>query len=174
MKVAIISVFLILFYSQMRQNNSVFQNSSFVEQNTQDQQLDSLFKLNINDEENVRITLPKKIDFELPDSTININVAEIADFNADNKKDVMLYLGACGTGGCMYGIFLKQYDDYYKMAFFEYLKGAEFNKEKNGTLSITSMEVIRPYDPSEVYVTKFKFDSKKYEYVLDTTYIDYN
>lgn len=66
------------------------------------------------------------------------------DFNADGKEDIMVYLGACGTGGCMYPIFLNQNKNYYKLAFMDYLKEAQFEKEKNGFISVKSYVEIEP------------------------------
>jgi hypothetical protein len=92
---------------------------------------DSLFILQVKISENfVRIIPPKDSDFELPDSTVKTEPFKNGDFNADGKEDILVYMGACGTGGCMYGLFLNQYDNYYKLAYFDYLKNAEFKIEK--------------------------------------------
>lgn len=138
-------------------------------------QQDSLFTLDINVDENfVKINAPKELDFELPDSSAKTEPFKTGDFNADNKKDVMVYLGACGTGGCMYGLFLNQYDNYYKLAFMDYLKGAEFKTDKNGLWIIKSFEEIEPYNPSKLQVSNFKFDKGKYYYHLDTTFVHHD
>ncbi|AIZ43043.1 hypothetical protein [Cellulophaga baltica] len=136
---------------------------------------DSLFRLDIIDNENfVRITIPEGIDFELPDSFAKTEPEKYADFNGDNKPDLMVYLGACGTGGCMYGIFLNQYDNYYKLVFMDYLKGTTFEKDENGFLSFQSYEEVTPMNPSKLYVTTFKFDPKAYAYKMDRTFIQTN
>ena len=134
--------------------------------------LDGLFKLDIKDNENyVRIIAPENSNFALPDSTAKREPYKCGDFNADKQQDVLVYLGACGTGGCMYGLFLKQFDNYYKLAFMDYLKNAEFKKDKNGLWTIESSEELEPYNPSKLQITIFKFDKNKYQYKIDTTYI---
>ncbi|ADV51296.1 hypothetical protein Celal_4053 [Cellulophaga algicola DSM 14237] len=136
---------------------------------------DSLFRLDIINNENfVRITIPEGIDFELPDSFAKTEPEKYADFNGDNKLDLMVHLGACGTGGCMYGIFLNQYDNYYKLVFMDYLKGATFEKDENGFLSFQSYEEAAPMNPSKLYVTSFKFDPKAYAFKIDKTFIQTN
>ncbi|RYY30858.1 MAG: hypothetical protein EOP46_21195, partial [Sphingobacteriaceae bacterium] len=90
----------------------------------------------------VRIIPPKNSKFELPDSLAKTETAKYGDFNADGKKDVLVYLGACGTGGCMYGLFLNQHKNFYKLAYLDYLKNAEFKVEKNGLWTIKSSEAI--------------------------------
>ncbi len=131
-----------------------------------------LFKLTIKDEENyIKIIPPQNSKFELPDSSAKKEPYKFGDFNADEKQDVLVYLGACGTGGCMYGLFLNQYDNYYKLAFMDYLKNAEFKIGKNGLWTIKSSEELEPYNPSKLQITVFKFDKKKYQYIIDTTYI---
>ena len=112
--------------------------------------------------------------FSQPDEDMNPEIHKSEDFNADKKEDLMIYLGACGTGGCVYGIFLNQYDNYYKLVFMDYLKGPDFKKDENGFLKISSYEEVEAYDPSRLYVTTFKFDQEKYTYLLDTSYISYD
>jgi hypothetical protein len=93
----------------------------------------SLFILEMIISDNfVRITPPNQSDFELPDKLAKTEPYGNEDFNADGKEDVLVYLGACGTGRFMYGLFLKQIDNYYKLAFMDYLKNPEFKVEKNG------------------------------------------
>ncbi len=136
---------------------------------------DNLFILKENISENfIRIIPPKNSDFELPDSLAKTEPYKYGDFNADGKEDVLVYLGACGTGGCVYGLFLNQYDDFYKLAFMDYLKNAEFKIEKNGFWTIKSSEELEPYDPSKIRITTFKFDKVKYTYEIDTSYIHYD
>lgn len=133
---------------------------------------DGLFKLDINLHENVvLLTPPENSDFELPDSFAKTEPYKSGDFNADGKKDMLVYLGACGTGGCMYGLFLNQYGDYYKLAFIDYLKNAEFKIDKDGLWTIESSEAIEPYNPSKLQITIFKFDKDKHQYQQDTTYL---
>ena len=133
---------------------------------------DSLFTLTDNISENfVRIIPPKNVKFELPDSSAKTEAFKYGDFNADGKKDILVYLGACGTGGCMYGLFLNQYKNYYKLAFLDYLKNADFKIEKNGLWTIQSSEELEPYNPSKIQIAAYKFDKKAYQYKLDTTYV---
>ena len=158
--------------SKQESNNS----TGLVIQKTSEQiqtvKQDSLFILDIKLNENfVRITVPKNSDFEFPDSSAKTEPYKFGDFNADKKEDILVYLGACGTGGCMYGLFLNQYDNHYKLAFMDYLKNAEFKIEKNGLWTIESSEEIEPYNPTKLQITTFKFDINKYQYKLDTTYI---
>ena len=133
---------------------------------------DSLFMLNEVISENfVRIIPPKNSDFDFPDSSAKTEPYKNGDFNADGKEDILVYLGACGTGGCMYGLFLNQYDKFYKLVFMDYLKNVEFKVEKNGLWTIKSSEELEPYSPSKIQITTFKFDENKYQYEVDTTYV---
>ncbi len=165
--------FLILISCQFKQEKKAVVNNVSIEQNVLSEiNGDSLFELDFIHEENfVRIKAPKQLNFSLPDSSAKIEPYKFEDLNTDGKDDVVIYLGACGTGGCMYGVFLNQYKNFYKLTFMDYLKGIEFEKEKNGFLSIKSYEEVEPYNPSKLYVTKFKFDEKKYQYKIDTTYM---
>jgi hypothetical protein len=136
---------------------------------------DSLFKLNEIIAENfIRIIPPKNSEFEFPDSSAKTEPYKHGDFNADGKVDILVYLGACGTGGCMYGLFLNQYDDFYKLAFMDYLKNAEFKVEKNGMWIIESSEELEPYNPSKIKISTFRFDKTTYKYKMDTTFVSYN
>ncbi len=131
---------------------------------------DSLFTLDIIDTENfIKINAPKNTDFSLPDKSAKIEPFKFADFNGDRKGDILVYLGACGTGGCMYGLFLNQYDNYYELAFMDYLKNPTFEKERNGFFAIKSFEEIEPYNPSKLNVSIFRFESNEYQ--LDTTFV---
>ena len=133
---------------------------------------EGFFKLHINLHENfVQVIPPENSDFELPDSAAKTEPYKSGDFNADGKKDILIYLGACGTGGCMYGLFLNQYDKYYKLAFIDYLKNPEFKIDKDGLWTIESSEEIEPYHPSKLQITIFKFDKEKYQYEQDTTFL---
>lgn len=117
------------------------------------------------------ITPPAGSDFSLPDSSDEIYAYEYRDFNTDNKEDVLVRMGACGIGGCMYGLFLNQHDNHYKIAFFDYLKNVEYETDENGFWLMRSIEELRPYDPSVVAITIYKFDKTTYFYQLDTGYI---
>ncbi|UQB69988.1 hypothetical protein [Epilithonimonas zeae] len=119
----------------------------------------------------VKIIPPKNSDFEFPDDEAKLEPYKHGDFNADGKQDILVFLGACGTGGCMYGLFLNQSDNYYKLAFMDYLKNPEFITEKDGLWTIQSSEELEPYNPSKVQVTTFKFDKKTDQYELDKTYV---
>ena len=74
----------------------------------------------------------------------------------------------------MYGLFLNQYDNFYKLVFMDYLKNAEFEVEKNGLWTIESSEELEPYNPSKIQITTFKFDKSNYEYVRDTSFVHYD
>ncbi|GAA0737748.1 hypothetical protein [Gaetbulibacter jejuensis] len=173
MKTSIVLIFLFLFSCQtkkgQKENTDI---SNFKQTDKSINKNEHLFTLNeINSENLVKIIPPKNSDFELPDSTAKTEPYKNEDFNADGKNDIMVYLGACGTGGCIYGIFLNQNQNYYKLVFMDYLKGAEFEVENNGFISVKSYEEIEPYNPSKLSVTKFKFNETKYKYELDTTYV---
>lgn len=122
-------------------------------------------------EDFVGIKAPEKSNFELPDSSAKTEPFKLGDFNADNKEDILVYLGACGTGGCMYGLFLKQYGNYYQLGFLDYLKNAEFRTEKNGLWTIQSSVEVEPYNPSKLQVSIFKWNNNKSYYELDSTYV---
>ena len=132
----------------------------------------NLFRLELKlHEDFVGIKAPKKSNFELPDSSAKTEPFKLGDFNADNKEDILVYLGACGTGGCMYGLFLNQYANYYQLALLDYLKNVEFKTEKNGLWTIQSSVEVEPYNPSKLQVSVFKWDKNKLHYELDSTYV---
>ena len=136
---------------------------------------DSLFQLAYIKAENYfRITPPKKSNFHLHDSSAILTAYKFEDFNGDKKEDVMIDFGGRGTGGSEYGIFLNEYGTYYRLVFMDYLKGPQFEKEKDGSWSISSYEELRAYDPSRLHVAVFKFDQENYYYDLDTAYIYYD
>jgi beta-galactosidase/beta-glucuronidase len=148
---------------------------SIIEEEKEQENPDSIFQLDISGAENiVLITNPKSSNFSVPDEDEENYVEEFKDFNGDGLEDVMVYLGACGTGGCMHAIFIKQYENYYKLAFSDYLKGPSFETNKNGGLLISSYEEVDAYDPSKLYVNTFKFNPETYWYELDTNYIYYD
>lgn len=133
---------------------------------------DSLFKLEIQANENsVKIVAPAHSNFVLPDSSTKAIPYKLGDFNADKKEDMLLNLGACGTGGCIYGLFLNQYGNNYTLAFMDYLKNIEFRVENSGCWAIVSSEEVDPYNPYKSQVSIFTFDAYKYAYELDTTYL---
>lgn len=169
------TLLLILFSCQEIRENKIEVTKHEKSENRQqkgEENFEGLFKLDIKDEENfIRIVAPKNSNFTLPDSTAKTEPYKFGDFNADKKQDVLVYLGACGTGGCMYGLFLNQFENYYRLAFMDYLKNVEFKKGKNDLWTIESSEEIEPYNPSKLQITIFKFDKKKYQYIIDSTYI---
>jgi len=176
MKSAIGFILLVLISCQTKQEQKhITDESSFSQIDKSINYKDSLFILNeIINENFVRIIPPKNSDFEFPDSSAKTEPYKNGDFNADGKEDILVYLGACGTGGCMYGLFLNQYDKFYKLVFMDYLKNAEFKVEENRLWTIESSEELDPYNPSKIQITTFKFDKSKYQYTLDTTYVYYN
>lgn len=136
---------------------------------------DSLFVIIKNVQENsVQIVPPKSSNFILPDSAITIHPFKYGDFNADGKEDILVSLGACGTGGCVYGLFINHDENHYSLAFMDYLKNVEFEITENGFWTIFSSEEIEAYNPSKLFVSIYKFDKKTYIYVLDSTYIHYD
>ena len=146
-----------------------------IEEEREGEHPDSLFAITfIGHEKQIELKPPKYSSFSFPDGEENIAVEHFKDFNGDGETDVMVYLGACGTGGCVYAVFINQYDDYYKLAFNDYLKGPAFEKDENGALLINSYEEVEAYDPSKLHVTTFKFDSEYYQYLMDTIYIFYD
>lgn len=175
MKNTIGCILLVLISCQAKQEKGITKKSSSSQTNELINNNDSLFILNEKSSENfVRIIPPKDSDFEFPDSSAKTESYKNGDFNADGKEDILVNLGACGTGGCMYGLFLNQHDNFYKLVFMGYLKNAEFKVEENGLWTIQSSEELEPYHPSKIQITTFKFDKRKYEYKLDTTFVHYD
>lgn len=161
--------------TKQEQKNISNESSSTSQTNTTINNKDSLFILNeIRSENFVEIITPKNSDFELYDSSYKTRPYKNGDFNADGKEDILVSLGYEGTGGCMYGLFLNQNDNFYKLVFMDYLKNAEFEVEKNGYWTIRSSEELEPYNPSRIQITTFKFDKSNYEYVMDTSFVDYD
>ncbi len=136
---------------------------------------DSLFIVikNVN-ENSVQIVPPKSSNFTLPDSTFIIYSFKRGDFNADGKEDILVNLGACGTGGCVYALFINQDENHYSLAFKDYLKNIEFEISENGFWTIFSSEELEAYNPSKLFVSIYKFNKKTYLYELDSTYIHYD
>lgn len=141
---------------------------------------DSLFLVRLNlDDHFVQIFPPKisknVVPAEYPNQDqewVRIDEFEAdRDFNGDQKTDVIVCFGGCGSGGCMYGVFIKQFGSYYRLAFFDYLKNKEYEIEKNGCLKIVSSEELNPYDPSQLQISSFWYDKRKHAYQLDTSYV---
>lgn len=133
---------------------------------------DTLYVLeNTNDENLLLITVPVNSKLELPDSSGKVELVKSGDFNADKKNDKMVNLGACGTGGCMTGVFLNHHDNHYTLAFGDYLKNPEFEIDRKGLWTIISSEETEPYNPSKRQISVFKLDKKKKYYVLDKTFV---
>lgn len=166
-------IFLLLFSCHTKPENKIVSENSITDnKSVSEDNPTKLFLLHIKTEENlVRIEPPKGSDFSLPDSSVKNQLFKWEDFNADNKEDIMVYMGACGTGGCVYAVFLNEYDDYYSLAFMDYLKGVEFKKEKNGLTSIKSYEEMEAYNPSKLYVRTYTLDNVNRQYELDTTFV---
>lgn len=165
---------LLMFFQPKHQSRNTISNDSkfTLAQIKHELKQDSLFQLNIDRRKKlVNIIVPKNSTFQFPDNTAKNKVIKLGDFNADNKEDVLVKLGGCGTGGCICGLFLKQRDNYYKLALLEYLKNIEFKIAKNGSWMIESSEPVEAYNPLKSQITVYKFDKKKYQYVLDTSYL---
>lgn len=129
------------------------------------------FKIeHIDDGKAIEIFPLNHTEFELPDSSWEISVFQIMDFNADQKSDLMLNMGACGTGGCIYNIFLQAEENTYCLALSSYLKNTEFIEVEDASINILSSETVRPYDPSEIQYYLYRFIPSEQEYNLDTTY----
>lgn len=175
MKYNICVILFLIFFQTKKEHISTVNSQNAEQADNSINNRDGLYILKVNIKEDfVTIIPPKNSNFELPDSTAKIEPFKNGDFNADFKEDILVYLGACGTGGCMYGLFLKQYDNYYKLAYYDYLKNAEFKIEKDGLWTIESSEELEPYNPSKIQITTFKFDKNTYQYKLDTTYVHYD
>lgn len=119
----------------------------------------------------LKIILPEKFDFSFLDYYSEIKLFKFADFNSDKRKDILVNVGACGTGGCMYALFINIDRNYYKLAFMDYLKNPEFGFDKSGFLMIKSSESIMPYDPSKVQVTIFRYNPKLQSYDLSEIFV---
>lgn len=158
MKIPVVLIILTLFSCQNKLETKINpKKTTSVKQGALTKNQDSLFVLAKTDNENfVRITAPENSNFEFPDSSDEIELIKTGDFNADNKQDKMVNLGACGTGGCMIGVFLNQHDNYYTLAFMDYLKNPEYEIDKNGLWIIKSSEEIEPYNPSKLQISIFK------------------
>ena len=136
------------------------------------QEGNGFFIINMQPNSNmVEVIPPKNLDFELPDSSAIIERVKLGDFNADRKEDVLVFLGACGTAGCMYALFLRQNKQFFKLVFLDYLKNPEFKIEKDGLWTIESYEELEPYNPSRIQKTMFKFDQDSYHYQVDSSFV---
>ena len=136
------------------------------------QEGNGFFIINMQPNSNlVEVIPPKNLDFELPDSSTIIERVKLGDFNADRKEDVLVYLGACGTAGCMYALFLNHFENQYQLAFMDYLKNVEFGIAGDGLWTIQSSEELDPYDPSKIQISRYKFDKREVRYKLDETFV---
>ncbi len=156
-----------------RQASKVFSDNYYLKKAKKSTLIqDSLFTIDFKVRENfVKIIPPKNSTFELPDSSVQIQLVKNVDFNTDGKKDLLVNFGACGKGACMYGLFLNQYDNKYTLAFFNYLKNIEFKIEKNGMWNMESSDALEPYDPSKIQITVYTYVKNANRYLLDTTYV---
>ena len=135
MKKVILSFLIVLLISCHVKQEKTAPISNSIQADKAINKTDELFILQERISENfVSIIPPKNSDFDFPDSAAKTEPYKSEDFNADGKQDIMVYLGACGTGGCVYAIFLNEKENYYKLAFMDYLKGTEFEKENNGSI----------------------------------------
>ena len=173
MKTTLILAFLYLISAEGRKNTKTCMEYLFsIEDVKAVEKPDSLFTLDLIEKGNsVRILGPKGSDFSLPEGGDTVSIYKKGDFNADGKKDIMVSLGACGTGGCMYALFLNQSGRKYNMAFYEYLKNPVFKIEKDGLWTIKSYEGIEPYNPSKLHVSVYKYNPKKMNYGLHKTFV---
>lgn len=147
-------------------------DSDILTERTISENMDSLFQIEMElNSDFVRIIPSLNSDFELPDSTTITSSYKMADFNADGKQDVLIYLGDCGTGGCNYGLFIKKHSTFYKLAYLDYLKNPQFEKDHDGYLTIQSFEELEAYNPDKIEVRIFKFDSNTERYELDSIYV---
>lgn len=119
----------------------------------------------------VKIIPPENTDFSFPVYNPELIIAKVADFNADGKKDILVKLGGCGTGGCLYALFIKKNKNLHQLAFNDYLKNHEIELADNGCLIITSSEEIEPYNPSKLSVSIFKYNHATQYYDLVETFI---
>jgi hypothetical protein len=128
----------------------------------------NLFVIDINKEKRiVSMEANNQLDFSLPeggDRPLSSYNVMYEDLNADNKVDMIINLGACGTGGCMYGIFLNYHNNQYTLAFMDYLAYFSLIKEKNGLISITNREQNHQSESLEFFVTRFLFDQSSGQY----------
>ena len=145
------------------------------QQSSKGQNKESLFKLNIiKGKNNVVITPPRSSDFTFPEDASKADLIKSMDFNADGKKDVLINFGACGTGGCMLGLFLNKSNKFYSLAFFDYLKNPEYIKSKSGQITIKSSQEVEAYNPSKLEVSIYKYDSKTSIYKLVSKKIEFD
>ncbi|MEN9303714.1 MAG: BlaB/IND/MUS family subclass metallo-beta-lactamase [Bacteroidota bacterium] len=139
--------------------------------------VDSLFKLKLKRNENfVSIIAPQKSVFVNPDSISKSEPYKSADFNKDGKVDELIYLGACNEKGCVYALFLNQYDDYYHLAFMDYLKYPNFETNNNGYIDLISKNeawnpkkvsvLSQPSDTVTLLLTRYQLDQKANKYAV--------
>lgn len=176
MKTIPLLALLLLIFTKVLQNDEKSTGNLFLQEDVKaKEEPDSLFTLDLEEEENsVRIQSPKGSDFTLPEGGDTAVISKKGDFNADGKPDIMVYLGACGTGGCMYALFLKQYARKYHLAFNDYLKNPVFKVEKEGLWTIKSYEEIEPYHPSKLNVSVYTYNRKKKTFELHSSFVQQN
>ena len=119
----------------------------------------------------VNIKEPKGRKVIFPEGGKQRSVVIRKDVTNDHKADLLIDLGACGTGGCMYGLFVKVAEHRFKLAFFDYLKNPAFIKNKKGELVLQSSEETEAGNPYRVHFTEYRFEKKTATFKLDTTYI---
>ena len=119
----------------------------------------------------VNIKEPKGRKVIFPEGGKQRSVVFRKDVTNDQKADLLIELGACGTGGCLYGLFVKVAEHRFKLAFFDYLKNPAFVKNKKGELVLQSSEETEAGNPYRVHFTEYRFEKKTATFKLDTTYI---
>jgi hypothetical protein len=119
----------------------------------------------------VNIKEPKGRKVVFPEGGKQRSVVLRKDVTNDQKADLLIKLGACGTGGCMYGLFVKVAEHRFKLAFFDYLKNPALVKNKKGELVLQSSEETEPGNPYRVHFTEYCFEKNTATFKLDTTYI---
>lgn len=119
----------------------------------------------------VNIKEPKGRKVIFPEGGKQRSVVIRKDVTNDQKADLLIDLGACGTGGCLYGLFVKVAEHRFKLAFFDYLKNPAFVKNIEGDLVLQSSEETEAGNPYRVHYTEYRFEKKSATFKLDTTYI---
>ncbi|MBK8808188.1 MAG: hypothetical protein IPO21_16800 [Bacteroidales bacterium] len=158
--VAKIALLFLFFLLNTKENTVVGQN-----QNTgsnQENPHNNLFTIRYDQTDSVyTITVPQELSSQFMCETENLRLDQTGDFNADGKDDIVFFMGACGTGGCVYGVFLHEYDIYYRLAFNEYLKCPAFETDKKGFYIIKSFEEYEAYNPEKIIESIYRFNKKK-------------
>ena len=118
----------------------------------------------------VNIKSPQGAKYIFPEGGNERLVYWRKDMNSDGKLDLLVDLGACGTGGCLYGVFLKVQEHNFKLAFFDYLKNPEFKKDRKGNYFLQSSEEFG-YHSAKVQYSNFKLDKSTSFFKLDSSFI---